>query len=391
MTVIGPYRLLRTLGACEAGKVWSAFDAEGTSVTVAVLDGPRGATDSWLRSYGPRADQLAASQDLAIVDRDLHAAPAWIACAWDGEHGAARLFTATGQAYMPASGRQPGSSAARVERRPVRRARERAAADARPAGAHARASVPRGQAGAGAHRGSARSTAAPVSPAAPLSPAAPPMAPAVPAPGPNTMELPTVEPAPTATPERSWFEPPGRTATRRGGLARGRRTEPSLPEPRQPEVVRPEVVRPEVIRPDIARPDIVRAEPSLPERRVPAPREAVPDLETAEFPVVTRPAPAREPAGRFRSRRPGRIPRRPGRRSTNPWWLRSTCRSTLPAPARRHARADAGAVGPGGSSSSCWCCSCCSGRPPGCTSPRSVRSTSRPGPRRTRNRLVGCA
>src|SRR5512145_3339481 len=118
MTVVGPYRLLRTLGTCEAGKVWSAFDAEGTSVTVAVIDGPRGASESWLQSFGHRTDQIAAAEQVAIVAQDLSAAPPWIAVAWDGDLGAARLFTATGlNVTSSTSGR--GAPAARAESRPA--------------------------------------------------------------------------------------------------------------------------------------------------------------------------------------------------------------------------------------------------------------------------------
>jgi hypothetical protein len=115
MTLIGPYRLLRTLGECEAGSVWSAFDADGSSVTVAVIDAARARDTAWLKGFGEETDALARSGQIAVVDLDLGATTPWVACAWDEEPGAVRLFTAQGLTYEPAVARgrtRPAAEAA---------------------------------------------------------------------------------------------------------------------------------------------------------------------------------------------------------------------------------------------------------------------------------------
>jgi hypothetical protein len=101
VTVIGPYRLLKALGACEIGSVWSAFDEEGTSVTIAVVDAAYGQDPAWVSGLQNAANSLAAAGDLTVVSADLTALTPWVACAWDGGLGAAQLFMSQGLTYTP--------------------------------------------------------------------------------------------------------------------------------------------------------------------------------------------------------------------------------------------------------------------------------------------------
>jgi hypothetical protein len=120
MTVLGPYRLLRTLGACEAGAVWTAFDADGTSVTVAVLD-PAAATDArWLHRFAAETNALASSGELPVVSVDFSSPTPWVACGWDENGpGAARLFLAQGLRYVPVAPSGPTQAAAPTQPAPT--------------------------------------------------------------------------------------------------------------------------------------------------------------------------------------------------------------------------------------------------------------------------------
>jgi hypothetical protein len=69
--LIGPYRLLRTLGVSDVGSVWAAFDAEGTSVTVAVIDSEHAGDAHWLGRFETGTKALAESGELAVVDADF--------------------------------------------------------------------------------------------------------------------------------------------------------------------------------------------------------------------------------------------------------------------------------------------------------------------------------
>ena len=366
MTVIGPYRLLRTLGTSEAGKVWSAFDAEGTSVTVAVIDGPRGASESWLRSFGHRTEQLAASEQLAIVSQDLTGAPAWIACAWDGDHGAARLFTASGLSYTPAFGSKsatptPRTGVAQSDRSTAFREvvatppspdRSTVYASRHPEPAPAVPTAP----------------PAPVPPvqAAPLSPAAPT---APPAPVPPVQVAPRPRPGSAfrgATGDAGGARFTGHNGAAGRGVRRrdaacdahchapwgtagcivvraaartpGRRAAPTRDDPigagparaAPSEPVRPEPPRAEPVRPDPPRPEPVRSGSVYGSNAAVVPGQrgvVVPDLATAEIPLVTAPppptagydfsAPPKEPAGPPVAA--GAAPPEPGRDPSTAW------------------------------------------------------------------------
>ena len=111
MTLLGPYRLLRTLGGCEAGTVWSAFDAEGTSVTVAVLNSAVANDTRLLHRFATEINTLAASGEVPILRADFNAQSPWVACGWDDDGpGAARLFIAQGLRYVPAVPAAPGQT-----------------------------------------------------------------------------------------------------------------------------------------------------------------------------------------------------------------------------------------------------------------------------------------
>jgi hypothetical protein len=122
MRVIGPFRLLRALGRCEAGDVWSGYAADGTSVTVALVDTKRAGDTMWLRRWQAGAEELVRDGVLSVLAADLSPPTPWVACAWDDGIGAGRLFTAQGLNYVPAGVVNP-SQARRPSRRGGRAAR----------------------------------------------------------------------------------------------------------------------------------------------------------------------------------------------------------------------------------------------------------------------------
>src|SRR4029450_11082514 len=67
MRVIGPYRLLRALGRCEAGDVRSGYTADGTSVTVALVDSKRAGDTMGLGAWRGGAERLEAGGRESVV------------------------------------------------------------------------------------------------------------------------------------------------------------------------------------------------------------------------------------------------------------------------------------------------------------------------------------
>jgi len=102
--LIGPYRLLRTLGVSDVGSVWSAFDAEGTSVTVAVIDSAHAGDAHWLGRFETATKALADSGELVVLHADCSPPRPWVACAcaWDAGLGAGQVFLAQGMGYAVA-------------------------------------------------------------------------------------------------------------------------------------------------------------------------------------------------------------------------------------------------------------------------------------------------
>ncbi|SCG66962.1 hypothetical protein [Micromonospora halophytica] len=99
-----PFQLLETLGSCQVGKVWSAVDAQGRALTVAILDEAVATDQQWRQSF--------ASIATALRDHDgrpsyLHAdftAPApWVAYAAGGGAEAEQVFVVLGLDYRPTS------------------------------------------------------------------------------------------------------------------------------------------------------------------------------------------------------------------------------------------------------------------------------------------------
>ncbi|MEH1053768.1 hypothetical protein V6U89_00905 [Micromonospora sp. CPCC 206171] len=96
--------MLETLGSCQVGKVWSAVDAQGRALTVAILDAAVATDQQWRKSFASIAN--------ALRDRDgrpsfLHAdfsAPApWVAYAAGSGHEAEQVFVVLGLDYRPTS------------------------------------------------------------------------------------------------------------------------------------------------------------------------------------------------------------------------------------------------------------------------------------------------
>jgi hypothetical protein len=101
MQLVGPYRLGRTLGTCQAGSVWAATDAAGGQVTVALLDPVVASDPRWREAFSATANALAHSGGLRALHADFTASTPWVAVAGGPGPGAAQIFTALGQDYHP--------------------------------------------------------------------------------------------------------------------------------------------------------------------------------------------------------------------------------------------------------------------------------------------------
>ncbi|MGC9668859.1 hypothetical protein ACNTMW_20160 [Planosporangium sp. 12N6] len=110
MQTIGPYRVLRPLGSCQAGKVWLGADAAGREATIAVLDAAVARDDQWRQAFGATGRSLAAARAIRVVNVDLAAPAPWLACAPDVGQGAVEVFTALGQEYHPVTEDARGDS-----------------------------------------------------------------------------------------------------------------------------------------------------------------------------------------------------------------------------------------------------------------------------------------
>lgn len=102
-----PVQLLETLGSCQVGKVWSAVDAEGRAVTVAVLDAAVATDQNWRSFFASTANALRGRDGRpSFVHADFSAREPWVAYAADGGHKAEQVFVALGMEYRPASAAQ---------------------------------------------------------------------------------------------------------------------------------------------------------------------------------------------------------------------------------------------------------------------------------------------
>jgi hypothetical protein len=104
MHTVGPYRLVETLGACEVGEVWSAVDAAGQRLTLAILSAAAAGDERWRDAFAATAYALSHALDdgLPVTGADFAADAPWVACADEPGLGAAQVFLALGLQYRPA-------------------------------------------------------------------------------------------------------------------------------------------------------------------------------------------------------------------------------------------------------------------------------------------------
>jgi hypothetical protein len=103
-----PYRLIEELGSSTVGQVWSAVDATGQRITVAVLDSLVAGDPLWREAFAAAARARGAA-GLTLVSSDFSGSAPWAAfAARDEGPGAEEVFRALGVEYQPAS-EQSGS------------------------------------------------------------------------------------------------------------------------------------------------------------------------------------------------------------------------------------------------------------------------------------------
>lgn len=100
----GTYQLIEALGSCHVGTVWSAVDAAGNPLTVAVLDSAAAADQRWREAFASTANALMRGElgGPRVVSADLSASSPWVACETGDGPGAEQIFTALGLEYYPA-------------------------------------------------------------------------------------------------------------------------------------------------------------------------------------------------------------------------------------------------------------------------------------------------
>jgi hypothetical protein len=101
MQGVGAYTFVTTLGVCEVGSVWAAFDAGGRRYTVAMLDSAPAGDSSWRAAFSSAAQELSGTPGgLPVVEADYDAENPWVACADEPGPGAAQIFLALGLQYQ---------------------------------------------------------------------------------------------------------------------------------------------------------------------------------------------------------------------------------------------------------------------------------------------------
>lgn len=101
MQTIGPYRLLQALGTCQVGGVWSAVDASGQRVTMAVLSANAARDPKSRGDFATVANELAQSGQVPIIGGDYSGATPWVAASAPDGSVVARVFVAMGAVYHP--------------------------------------------------------------------------------------------------------------------------------------------------------------------------------------------------------------------------------------------------------------------------------------------------
>ncbi|WP_146228209.1 hypothetical protein [Micromonospora sp. S4605] len=96
------------LGSCQVGKVWSAVDAQGRAVTVAVLDAPVAADQRWREAFASTANALKGRDGRPnFLHADFSAPEPWVTYAADSGTRAEQIFVALDLEYHPTSAAAP--------------------------------------------------------------------------------------------------------------------------------------------------------------------------------------------------------------------------------------------------------------------------------------------
>ncbi len=100
----GTYRLIEAVGSCQVGTVWKAVDAQGRSLSVAVLDATVAADQRWRDMFAAAAYAMGQGESggTLYLDADFSAETPWVACEGGDGPGAERVFLALGMEYHPA-------------------------------------------------------------------------------------------------------------------------------------------------------------------------------------------------------------------------------------------------------------------------------------------------
>lgn len=103
MQTIGPYRLVRALGQCPVGGVWSAVDGANNGVTVALLASAAAHDPGWRNAFAATANSLAQSGEVPLIGGDYSGPTPWIASSARDGAVLGRVFVALGMDYQPAT------------------------------------------------------------------------------------------------------------------------------------------------------------------------------------------------------------------------------------------------------------------------------------------------
>ncbi|GFJ92276.1 hypothetical protein [Phytohabitans rumicis] len=96
-----PYHLIEAMGSCQVGSVWSAVDAQGRSLMVALLDANAAADQRWREAFAAAANTLVQAGEPGYLYADFATSSPWVAYAAENGIGAERVFLALGMEYQP--------------------------------------------------------------------------------------------------------------------------------------------------------------------------------------------------------------------------------------------------------------------------------------------------
>lgn len=115
MQTIGPYRLVRALGQCPVGGVWSGVDGANNGVTVALLSSAAAHDPGWRNAFAATANSLAQSGEVPLIGGDYSGPTPWIASSARDGAVLGRVFVALGMDYQPATASGEGGEPAPAE------------------------------------------------------------------------------------------------------------------------------------------------------------------------------------------------------------------------------------------------------------------------------------